>query len=101
MIFVLAIFANFVVRNGLVDPDDARATLDNIAGSETLFRFGLVAFLAAGLQHVRPSWLRPLPPFAVDALRPTAESRGLRFEVSAPPGPVARRQPADPAARRI
>lgn len=56
MIFALAIFANFVVRNGLVDPDDARATLDNIAGSETLFRLGLVAFLAVFVVDVAVAW---------------------------------------------
>jgi hypothetical protein len=44
IIFVLAIFANFFVVEGLVVPGDATATVDNITGSEGLFRSGLVAF---------------------------------------------------------
>ncbi len=56
MIFVLAVFANFVVRTRLVDPDDARATLENIAASETLFRAGLVAFLAVFVVDVAVAW---------------------------------------------
>ena len=39
-IFVLAIFANFFVREGLVVAGDAAATFANIAESETLFRAG-------------------------------------------------------------
>jgi hypothetical protein len=34
IIFVLAIFANFFVVEGLVVPGDATATVDNITGSE-------------------------------------------------------------------
>lgn len=43
LIFILAIFANFFVRERLIDPDDAGATFTNIAASEFLFRLGLVA----------------------------------------------------------
>lgn len=56
VIFVLAIFANFVVRTGLVDPDDAAATFTAIAGSETLFRLGLVAFLVVFVVDVPIAW---------------------------------------------
>ncbi len=44
VIFVLAIFANFVVVNGLIESGDAAATARNIVDSEGLFRAGLVAF---------------------------------------------------------
>jgi hypothetical protein len=56
IIFVLAIFANFFVRTGLVDPDDAAATFTNIADSEFLFRSGLVAFLVVFVVDVVIAW---------------------------------------------
>jgi hypothetical protein len=56
LIFALAIFANFFVRTGLVDPDDPAATFADIADSETLFRFGLVAFLAVFVIDVVVAW---------------------------------------------
>lgn len=43
-LFALAIFANFFVRERLVVGGDAESTFLNIAGSETLFRAGLLAF---------------------------------------------------------
>jgi hypothetical protein len=52
----LAIFANFFVREGLVVSGDATATFANIAESETLFRFGLVAFLAIFILDVAIAW---------------------------------------------
>lgn len=55
-VFVLAIFANFFVRTGLVDPDDAAATFNNIAESETLFRAGLFSFLIVFLLDVVIAW---------------------------------------------
>lgn len=55
-IFVLAIFANFFVLERLVDQDDAAATASNIAESETLFRFALVAFLVVFLLDVLIAW---------------------------------------------
>ncbi len=56
LLFGLAIFANFFVREGLVVADDASATAANIATSETLFRFGLVAFLAIFLIDIVVAW---------------------------------------------
>ncbi|MDH3249903.1 MAG: DUF4386 domain-containing protein [Acidimicrobiia bacterium] len=55
-LFVLAMFANFFVREGLVVSGDAAATFANIAGSQTLFRFGLVAFLAIFILDVGIAW---------------------------------------------
>ncbi|MGE0134951.1 MAG: DUF4386 domain-containing protein [Dehalococcoidia bacterium] len=55
-IFFLAIFANFMVREGLVVPDDAAATVANIVESEGLFRAGAVAFLAVFLIDVVVAW---------------------------------------------
>ena len=55
-IFFLAIFANFFVRTGLVDPDDVSATYANISDSEGLFRAGLVAFLAVFVLDVAIAW---------------------------------------------
>ncbi|MFY9916523.1 MAG: DUF4386 domain-containing protein [Nocardioidaceae bacterium] len=55
-VFVLAIFANFFVRTGLVDPDDARATYANIAESPMLFRWGLVSFVAVFVIDVVIAW---------------------------------------------
>ena len=55
-LFVLAIFANFFVREGLVVAGDASATFANIAESETLFRFGLVAFLVIFVLDVGIAW---------------------------------------------
>lgn len=56
VLFVLAIFANFFVRTGLVDPDSPARTFTNIAGSEMLFRTGLVAFLLIFLIDVVVAW---------------------------------------------
>jgi hypothetical protein len=56
LLFGLAVFANFVVREGLVVADDAQATATNIAESETLFRLGLVAFLAIFLIDIVVAW---------------------------------------------
>ena len=52
VLFVLAIFANFFVREGLVVADDAIATFENIAQSEFLFRAGIAAFLVIFLVDV-------------------------------------------------
>ena len=56
LIFVLAIFANYVVREGLVVPDDAAATAANITDSIGLFRAGLVAFLIVFVLDVIIAW---------------------------------------------
>lgn len=55
-IFFLAIFANFLVREGLVVPDNAAQTVANITGSEGLFRAGVVAFLAVFIIDVVVAW---------------------------------------------
>lgn len=64
-ILVLAIFANFLAVGAVFDPDDARATLTELSGSETTFRYGVVAFLAVFLVDVVVAWalwalLRPV-----------------------------------------
>ncbi len=56
IIFVLAIFANFFVREGLIDPDNAAATFANIADSELLFRAGIVGFLAIFIVDIVIAW---------------------------------------------
>ncbi len=56
LLFGLAIFANFFVREGLVVADDASATAANITESNTLFRFGLLAFLAIFLLDIVVAW---------------------------------------------
>jgi hypothetical protein len=56
LLFGLAIFANFFVKEGLVVADDAQATATNIVESETLFRIGLVAFLAIFLIDIVVAW---------------------------------------------
>ena len=56
LLFGLAIFANFFVREGLVVTDDAQATAANIAESKTLFRLGLAAFLAIFLIDIVVAW---------------------------------------------
>ena len=55
-VFVLAVIANFFVREGLVVSGDAAATFSNIAESETLFRFGLLAFLVIFVLDVGIAW---------------------------------------------
>jgi len=56
LLFGLAIFANFFVREGLVVSGDAQATAANIAESDTLFRLGLLAFLAIFLIDIVVAW---------------------------------------------
>jgi hypothetical protein len=56
LLFGLAVFANFFVRDGLVVADDAQATATNIAESNTLFRLGLAAFLAIFLIDIVVAW---------------------------------------------
>lgn len=55
-IIILAFFANFFVLNRLVVPDDAAATVANIASSTSLFRSGIVAFLAVTFADVVAAW---------------------------------------------
>ena len=44
-LFFLAMFANFIVRQGLIDADDPAATVQNLVDDEQLFRSGLAAYL--------------------------------------------------------
>ncbi|WP_179872927.1 DUF4386 domain-containing protein [Microcella indica] len=55
-LFVLAIFANFVVKQGIIDPADAEATVAAIREQETLFRVGLAAFIVVFLIDVPVAW---------------------------------------------
>lgn len=56
VIFVLAIFANFVARSALIEADDAAATAQNIAESALLFRSGLVSFMIVFALDVVIAW---------------------------------------------
>ena len=55
-LFVLGIFANFFVREGLIVAGDAAQTAVNIGDSEGLFRLGLVSFLAIFVIDVVVAW---------------------------------------------
>lgn len=54
--FVLAIFANLVVREGLIEPGDAAGTFVNITESIGLFRLGLLAFIVIFVLDVVIAW---------------------------------------------
>jgi hypothetical protein len=56
LLFVLALFANFFVREVLVVSGNAAATASNILESEGLFRLGLVSFLAIFIIDVVVAW---------------------------------------------
>ena len=56
LLFVLALFANFYVLSGLVDDTSAAVTAANIAESQTLFRTGLLSFLAIFILDVVIAW---------------------------------------------
>lgn len=56
LLFAFAIFANFLVREQLIEPGDAAVTVANITESIGLFRLGLVAFLAIFLLDVVVAW---------------------------------------------
>jgi hypothetical protein len=56
LITVLALFANFYVLDRLTEPGDAAATVSNIADSETLFRGGVVAFMAVFVADAVVAW---------------------------------------------
>jgi Domain of unknown function (DUF4386) len=70
-IAVLGLFANLAVRESLVDPDDAAATFDEIAGSESLFRAGIAAFVVVFVFDVVVSWAVYL------ALRPAGRTAAM------------------------
>jgi hypothetical protein len=56
VLFVLGIFANFFVREGLVVTGDAAQTAANIIESEGLFRIGMVSFLVIFAVDVIVAW---------------------------------------------
>lgn len=70
-LFVLAIFANFAVRERVVDLDDAAGTMANVAADESLIRIAMLAFLVIFVLDVAVSWLLHL------VFRPTGERRSL------------------------
>jgi hypothetical protein len=49
---VLAVFANFAAIEALITPGDAARTAGDIAGSETLFRWGVAAFVLVAVLDV-------------------------------------------------
>ena len=55
-LFVLAIFANFVVKQGIIDPTNAHATVAALREQESLFRIGLAAFVAVFLIDIAVAW---------------------------------------------
>ena len=55
-LFVLGVFANFVVKQGIIDPVDAEATVVAIREQETLFRIGLTAFVVVFLIDIPVAW---------------------------------------------
>lgn len=56
LLFLLAIFANFYVVEGLVVAGDANATVANLTESLGLFRWGMVAFLAVFVLDIVIAW---------------------------------------------
>lgn len=55
-LFVLAIFANFVVVEGMVVADDAAATVANVSAQPGLFRLGVATFLVIAAIDVVVAW---------------------------------------------
>ncbi|WP_194813644.1 Dyp-type peroxidase [Nocardia sp. XZ_19_385] len=47
------------------------------------FGFGPAVFTVAGLEHRKPEWLRPLPPFRIDKLEPQWNDGDLLIQVCA------------------
>lgn len=56
LLFILAIFGNFVVVEGMVEPDSAARTVANISDSLGMFRLGLIAFMVIFLLDVVVAW---------------------------------------------
>jgi hypothetical protein len=54
--FVLAVFANFIVVEGLVVADDPAATFEALVANRGLFRLGMVAFLVVAVLDVVVAW---------------------------------------------
>lgn len=55
-LFLLGMFANFFVLEGLIESGDAAATASNLRESEGLFRAGLVGFLVIFALDVAVAW---------------------------------------------
>jgi hypothetical protein len=70
-LFVLAIFANFAVRERLIDLDDAAETAANLADNEALVRIAMLAFVIIFVLDVAIAWLLHL------VVRGTGERRSL------------------------
>ncbi len=70
-IVLLAMGANFLVRNQLVIPDDPAATMSNIAEHETTFRLGIAGFAAIAMIDIFIAWALHV------LLRTTGERRSL------------------------
>ncbi|SEI95712.1 DUF4386 domain-containing protein [Demequina mangrovi] len=70
-IVLLAMGANFLVRNQLVVLDDPAATMANIAENETTFRFGIAGFAAIAMIDIGIAWALHV------LLRRTGERRSL------------------------
>lgn len=56
LMFALAIFANFVVLEGLIEPGNAAATVSNLTESMGLYRLGLISFLTIFVLDVVIAW---------------------------------------------
>ncbi len=56
LLFALAILANFGVKERLIVPDDAAATVANLSGSLGLFRGAVLALLAVVILDVVVAW---------------------------------------------
>src|SRR5262249_13014740 len=56
VISVLALFAYFFVKDRLVVPGDAAATVSNLAGAEGLFRIGIAALVVVFVADVVVAW---------------------------------------------
>lgn len=68
-------------RPGLADTEPELATVP--ARLTVTVGFGPAVFVAAGLEHLRPAWLAPLPAFAVDRLEDAWSGGDLVLQVCA------------------
>ncbi|NRF93387.1 DUF4386 domain-containing protein [Paenibacillus frigoriresistens] len=53
---IFAMFSNFSVLEGLIVPDDAAATANNIIANEMLFRSGFISFVIVLILDVLVAW---------------------------------------------